>query len=61
VFERFHREPNPDDATLGVGSGLGLSIVWRIAEAHSATVTLDAGPGGKGLVVRVRFPSADAT
>ena len=61
VFERFHREPNPDDATLGVGSGLGLSIVRRIAEAHSATVTLDAGPGGKGLVVRVRFPSADAT
>ena len=58
VFERFHREPNPDDATLGVGSGLGLSIVRRIAEAHGATVTLDSGAGGKGLVVRVRFPLA---
>ena len=56
VFERFHREPSPDDATLGVGSGLGLSIVRRIADAHGATVTLDSGADGKGLVVRVRFP-----
>ena len=56
VFERFHREPGPDDAALGTGSGLGLSIVRRIAEAHGATVSLDAGPDGKGLVVRVRFP-----
>jgi signal transduction histidine kinase len=58
VFERFHREPSPDDATVGVGSGLGLSIVRRIADAHGATVTLDSGAGGKGLVVRVRFPRA---
>jgi signal transduction histidine kinase len=58
VFERFHREPSPDDTTLGVGSGLGLSIVRRIADAHGATVTLDSGPDGKGLVVRVRFPKA---
>ena len=59
VFERFHREPSPDDLTLGVGSGLGLSIVKRIADAHGATVTLDSGAEGKGLVVRVRFPRAE--
>ena len=58
VFERFHREPNPDDMTFGVGSGLGLSIVKRIADAHGATVTLDSGPDGKGLVVRAHFPKA---
>ena len=60
VFERFHREPNPDDAVLGMGSGLGLSIVRRIADAHGASVTLDGGPDGKGLAVRVRFPRAGA-
>ncbi len=59
VFERFHREVPADDAGHEAGSGLGLSIVRRIADAHGATVTLDDGAGGKGLAVRVRFPRAD--
>ena len=60
VFERFHRGTSASGAADGGGSGLGLSIVKRIAIAHSATVTLDDGPGGRGLTVRVRFPPADA-
>ena len=33
VFERFYREAGPDDASRETGSGLGLSIVRRIADS----------------------------
>ncbi len=52
VRERFYR-------LLGTGeegSGLGLSIVQRIAEIHGATLELGAGVDGKGLRVTVTFP-----
>lgn len=55
VLERFHRGSNQNES----GSGLGLSIVKRIADQHDAVVSLGAGPDGKGLRVQVRFPSAD--
>ena len=60
VFERFHRGRMQDNGQ-GTGSGLGLSIVRRIANAHDATVTLGEGADGRGLAVDVRFPSVDAT
>jgi len=40
------------------GSGLGLSIVKRIADAHHGAIGLDEGAGGTGLVVTIRFPKA---
>jgi two-component system OmpR family sensor kinase len=52
VFERFHRA-----GAQGAGSGLGLSIVRRIANAHGAAVALGQGADGRGLAVDVRFPS----
>ena len=52
VFDRFYRVAGSG----APGSGLGLSIVRRIADAHGASVELDAASGG-GLLVRVRFPT----
>jgi two-component system OmpR family sensor kinase len=54
VFDRFFRGTGNHDP----GSGLGLSIVKRITDAHHATITLDAPAEGSGLVARVRFPPA---
>ena len=51
VFLRFHRLAD----TQSKGSGLGLSIVRRIAELHGAKVRLLDRPEG-GLLVEVGFP-----
>jgi two-component system sensor histidine kinase QseC len=51
--ERFHRLATADEQ----GSGLGLSIVKRIAELHGAAVRFSAGPGGAGLAAVVELPS----
>ena len=56
VTERFFRLPG----TEASGSGLGLSIVERIAALHGATLALDEGAGGRGLRVEVAFPAATA-
>jgi len=52
VFDRFYR----GGATAEAGSGLGLSIVKRVADAHHATLRLATPPAGTGLLVEVRFP-----
>ncbi|MEZ5590239.1 MAG: hypothetical protein R3F53_05845 [Gammaproteobacteria bacterium] len=43
------------------GSGLGLSIVKRIAEIHAATIELGPAAQGRGLCVTVSFPASSYT
>lgn len=56
VLQRFVRGP----AARGAGSGLGLSIVARIAELHGASPVLGPGAGGRGLRVALAFGAGAA-
>lgn len=56
VLERFYRIPG----CTADGSGLGLSIVQRIAERHGAQLSLLPGPNDQGLCVCIAFPFAAA-
>ncbi len=51
ALRRFHRLAGEDTS----GSGLGLSIVARIAELHQARLELLEGENGRGLRVRIAF------
>ncbi|TAM12970.1 MAG: two-component sensor histidine kinase [Nevskiaceae bacterium] len=51
VFDRFYRSPGSG----ATGSGLGLSIVRRIATRHGAEVTLHNGGALGGAVAACRF------
>jgi len=52
IFDRFKRGEHPDIP----GSGLGLSIVSRIAELHQAKIELGQGLDNMGLGINVIFP-----
>ncbi len=54
VFDRFFRGGN--ELTRSVtGSGIGLTIVKKLIEAHHGTVSLDSTPG-KGSTFQVNLP-----
>jgi signal transduction histidine kinase len=54
--ERFHRLAGQNET----GSGLGLSIVLRIAELHRGSVRFSRGLGGRGLAVSVELGKSRA-
>ena len=54
VFDRFWRAPA---ARSMPGSGLGLSIVRQVAEAHRASVTAELPQDG-GTLLRLKFPAS---
>jgi len=53
VFDRFYRAPR---ARTVPGSGLGLSIVKKVAEEHDGVVRAENARGG-GALVTLTFPS----
>jgi len=54
VRQRFYRSASADSP----GSGLGLSIVGRIAELHGGTIGIGPPAKGNGVSVRVSLPLA---
>ncbi len=54
ISQRFYRPLG----TAASGSGLGLSIVRRIAELHDAVLTISSSETKSGLKVTVTFPHA---
>lgn len=54
VFERFYRADPSRSRELG-GSGLGMSIVQQIMQAHRGSVQVSKTEGG-GLTVRLELP-----
>jgi signal transduction histidine kinase len=53
IFRRFWRR----DRRQSGSAGLGLSIVSRIVAAHGGSITVGAGPDGRGARFMVRFPA----
>ncbi|MFB8078773.1 sensor histidine kinase [Streptomyces sp. NPDC056013] len=59
IFDRFFRA-DPDRARRTGGSGLGMSIVQAVVQAHDGTLRVETGLG-EGMTVEVRFPDARLT
>ena len=55
VFDRFWRGPNASGVT---GTGIGLSIVAGLVQAHHGTVSVNSTPGA-GATFTVTLPAAD--
>jgi two-component system sensor histidine kinase TctE len=54
VRERFYRLPGSRPG----GCGLGLAIVDEIAKQHDARLSIETGAEGRGVRLRVLFPSS---
>jgi two-component system phosphate regulon sensor histidine kinase PhoR len=59
IFDKFYRGKDPLDRTIE-GSGLGLSMVKHIVEAHGGAVTV-ASELGKGAAFTIRLPAVERT
>lgn len=61
IFHRFYRANgagNGGNGSRNSGSGIGLSLVARIARTHYARIHVEDGLDGRGLAITVFFPAA---
>jgi len=62
IFHRFYRANGAGNAgtngSRNSGSGIGLSLVARIARTHHARIHVEDGLDGRGLAITVFFPAA---
>jgi len=54
IFSRFYRAGEELTQTVK-GSGIGLTIVKQIVEAHQGEITVESSPG-KGSIFSVKLP-----
>jgi signal transduction histidine kinase len=53
IFDRFYRVAGSNER----GSGIGLSLVARIAQSHGASIEIGPGLDGRGFGISVVFPA----
>jgi len=58
IFERFKQADDGTTRMFG-GLGLGLTIVWHIAELHGGTATATSGGEGLGATFTLELPITD--
>jgi len=56
IFERFYRVPGPENDRIP-GTGLGLTLVQHVAEAHDGHVRVESAPG-KGSTFGIVLPAS---